>query len=321
MTAASGAAGFPRVFTIPPGAPFLPTLARALLDGALVPGFSAANGPLALSAATVFVPTRRAARALASVLAEQVGAPSVVLPRILPLGDLDTMETELIFDASGFDDPLRADLPTAIGDTARRVILTRLILQWAAAVRRAVITVDADGTRHHHPHEDLIVATSAADAWSLSSDLAALSDDLAAEGIGWDRVKPLGTERYDDYWRITLDFLGIVMTTWPAILAGRGEVDGVVRRSRTDRGGDRAAATRRSRRPGDRRGIDRLDRRRRQADRLHQPPAGGGRRAAGARPVARRSGLDRRRGRRGGHGGDPPADYPETPTAGDRHRA
>ena len=39
----------PNVFTIPPGAPFLPTLARALISGALLPGFPDAGDPLALT--------------------------------------------------------------------------------------------------------------------------------------------------------------------------------------------------------------------------------------------------------------------------------
>ena len=41
------------LFTIPAGAPFLPTLARALIDGTLVAGFPGAGGPLALADATI----------------------------------------------------------------------------------------------------------------------------------------------------------------------------------------------------------------------------------------------------------------------------
>lgn len=229
MTSRGSDPGVPRVFSIPAGAPFLETLAEALLDGTLVPGFSAADGSIGLAAATIFLPTRRAARALASTLAAKVATPSVLLPRILPLGGLEAIETDLLFDGTGLDDPLAADLPDAIGPFARRMILTRLILQWARAVRRAIISVGPDGTRTLHPHEELLVATSAADAWALSGDLAALSDDLTAEGIGWDRIAPLGTDAYDHYWRITLDFLRIVIESWPAILAARGEVDQATR--------------------------------------------------------------------------------------------
>jgi len=60
----------PRVFTIPPGAPFLATLADALVSGRLVEGFG--GDPLAMSAATIYLPTRRAARALAALLAELI---------------------------------------------------------------------------------------------------------------------------------------------------------------------------------------------------------------------------------------------------------
>ena len=83
------AASRPRVFTIPPSAPFLPTLAAALLDGKLVPGFAPRGDPLALASATVFLPTRRAARALASAILQAAGGEATALPRIVPLGDVD----------------------------------------------------------------------------------------------------------------------------------------------------------------------------------------------------------------------------------------
>ena len=46
----------PRLFTMPPGAPFLPTLAEALLGGRLVPGFHG-DDPLALANATIYLET------------------------------------------------------------------------------------------------------------------------------------------------------------------------------------------------------------------------------------------------------------------------
>jgi hypothetical protein len=57
----------PPVFTIPPGLPFLDTLAEALLSGRLVGDL--AGGPFGLAAVTLYLPTRRAARALAAILA------------------------------------------------------------------------------------------------------------------------------------------------------------------------------------------------------------------------------------------------------------
>lgn len=224
--------GAPRVFTIPPGAPFLRTLSDALLDGTLVPGFSRDVGPLGLAAATIYVPTRRSARALGATLASRLGGASALLPRIVPLGALD--DTELLFeDPDGADGSLSADLaeglPVAIGPIARRMVLTRLILAWGQAVRHAIVAVEPDGRRATRAEEPLLVATSPADAWHLSGELATLIDELAIEGVAWHRVAPLGTEDFDRYWRITLDFLDVAITQYPAILASLDRVDAATR--------------------------------------------------------------------------------------------
>jgi hypothetical protein len=47
----------PRVFTVPPSVDFLPTFARALLDGSIIPGLSEKSDPLAFGRATIYVPT------------------------------------------------------------------------------------------------------------------------------------------------------------------------------------------------------------------------------------------------------------------------
>jgi ATP-dependent helicase/nuclease subunit B len=221
-------AKMPGVFTIPSGAPFLATLAQALLDGELIEGFSRAAGPLALASATLYVPTRRAARALAECFAAGLPGTSALLPRILPLGQLEALEPAQALTADA-GDALDPDLPQAIGDIARRLILTRLILQWGASVRHAIVSVGPDGERKLDTSEALLVATSAADAWHLSSDLAGLVDELIIEGVDWRRFEPLGLGTFDDYWRITLDFLNIAMDAWPRILNDRGLVDRATR--------------------------------------------------------------------------------------------
>ena len=52
------------VFTIHPGAPFLATLAEALLDGRLIAGRTYRDDPFALADVTLCLPTRRAGAAL-----------------------------------------------------------------------------------------------------------------------------------------------------------------------------------------------------------------------------------------------------------------
>ena len=89
------------VFTIAPGAPFLKTFVAALLDGRVVEVIRAALGPLEMADATIYVPTRRAARALADEFSRAIGRPSMLLPRILPLGALEETETSLLFDECG----------------------------------------------------------------------------------------------------------------------------------------------------------------------------------------------------------------------------
>src|SRR5277367_6487300 len=120
----------PRVFTIPPSAPFLPTLFGALEDGRLVDGLSASD-PLALADATIFLPTRRACRLARDVFLDVLGVEAAVLPRIVPIGDID--EDELVFadmttGAAAVD---ALDLPPALGGLERRFLLAQLVYAWA----------------------------------------------------------------------------------------------------------------------------------------------------------------------------------------------
>src|SRR5919106_6195266 len=85
----------PRVFTIPASAPFVPALITALRDGTLVDGFSDTGDPLALASATIYLPTRRACRLARDSFLDVTGADAAILPRIVPIGDID--EDELVF--------------------------------------------------------------------------------------------------------------------------------------------------------------------------------------------------------------------------------
>ena len=77
----------PRVFSIPPGVPFLPTLADAVLSGRL--GGGAAPGtPLELAATTILLPTRRAVRTLREIFLQRASRHAEILPRIRTIGDV-----------------------------------------------------------------------------------------------------------------------------------------------------------------------------------------------------------------------------------------
>lgn len=90
MCASRPGDGKQRLFSIPPGQPFLPAFAKALIEGRLIEGFPGhPSDPLALASATIYVPTRRAARALRTILVDLNPVKSAILPRISPLGDVD----------------------------------------------------------------------------------------------------------------------------------------------------------------------------------------------------------------------------------------
>jgi ATP-dependent helicase/nuclease subunit B len=219
----------PRLFTIPPGAPFLPTLADALLGGRLVPGWPDAADPLSLAEGTILLPTRRSARALAALLAERVsqdGRPAL-LPRIVPLGDVDDAEESHLVDgasALGLGGEPAPLLPPETQEGVRRLVLARLVLAWARNVDRAMLRLD-DG-------EALLVPAGPADALALAGDLGRLMDTLAIHGRSVDDLHRLVPDDFSAYWAISRDFLLIAAEAWPAWCAEHGTMDAALRRHR-----------------------------------------------------------------------------------------
>jgi ATP-dependent helicase/nuclease subunit B len=212
-----------RVFTIAPGAPFLKTFADALFGGRIVEAYSARLDPLELSDATIYVPTRRAARALAGELSRALGRP-VMLPRILPLGALEEAEAGLLATDGGLD-AFEPGVPEAATEIERRMLLAELILLWARRLPHAIVSADAEGKYEFDPRESFLVAPTPAAAWHLSGELAKLIDELIIEDVAWTRLDPLALPELDKYWQITLNFLNIAIKEWPQILAARCCVD------------------------------------------------------------------------------------------------
>ena len=124
----------PRLYTIPPSAPFLPTLLHALLAGKVVPGCSG-DDPTLLADATLYLPTQRACRMAREAFLDALNIDAAVLPRIVPLGDID--EDEIIFAQAATGAAARdaLELPPALGTFERRALLAQLILAWTIAGR------------------------------------------------------------------------------------------------------------------------------------------------------------------------------------------
>src|SRR6266705_934576 len=210
----------PRVFTIPPSAPFLPTLIRALMAGELIPGFPGSDDPLALAPARLYLPTRRACRIARDVFLAALGREAAVLPRLLPIGDIDEDEFAFAEAATGPAAGEALELPGALGGLERRMLLAQLALKWARAS-----DVRGEGGAP-------LAAASPAAALVLADDLARLIDDMATRQVAWSRLDELVPDRFDRYWQLTLEFLKIARDAWPQILAERGLVEPAERRDR-----------------------------------------------------------------------------------------
>jgi len=209
----------PRVFTIPPSAPFLPTLIEALASGKL--GFAAARDPLALARVTLFLPTRRACRLARDAFLAVLPGDAAILPRIVPIGDIDEDEIAFAESASGELASEALALREALAPLERRLLLTRLVSRWAGA---AELRGGAAGVP--------LVAQTPAAACALADDLARLIDDMTMRGVPWDRLDDLVPEEFDDYWRLTLEFLRIARTEWPKILDDRDCIEAAERRDK-----------------------------------------------------------------------------------------
>jgi ATP-dependent helicase/nuclease subunit B len=205
-----------RVFTIPASAPFLPTLIEALIGGKL--GFAAAPDPLALAAATLYLPTRRACRLARDAFLDVLKDDAAILPRIVAIGDID--EDEIAFAQAATGD-IAADalaLPEAVGPVERRLLLTRLITTWATSPEL------------HGLSGSPLVAQTPAAACALADDLARLIDDMTTRGVPWERLDDLVPDELDEYWQLTLKFLQIAIKQWPEVLRERGVIEAVTRR-------------------------------------------------------------------------------------------
>ncbi len=210
------------IFTVPAGRPFLDCLAASLLDGTLSGG--TAPSVLDLARMTLFLPTRRATRALQDAFLRVSGGRALLLPKVLPISE-GQEDLSLITAASGLDSlTARADeIPPAIGELERRLILTSLIQRWSAAMRAR----DEAGT------EPFAAAGSStpAQAATLAKELAVLMDMVETEGVGLDGLASLVPETFSEHWQRTLTFLEIVTQAWPAHLAEQGRLSSVGRRN------------------------------------------------------------------------------------------
>ena len=190
----------PRLFTLPPQDDFLRKIARQLREE-----FDVARNPDALTDFLILTPTRRAAKALGDILAEEAGSGVALLPLIRPIGDVDV------------DDPpfepgeLAGIAPPSISPLRRKFELARLILAKETALGRPI---------------------GVGGALALAEPLAALLDDIATEDAAdLSKIDEALREHLPADRREAIEFLDIVQQAWPARLAELGLSDAAARRS------------------------------------------------------------------------------------------
>ncbi len=150
-----------------------------------------ATDPLQLARTLVLLPSRRACRNLHEAFLRTSDGRALLLPRIMPIGEVDG-EADLAAMAPGAT-------PAVMPEKQRLAMLTRLILKSQE--------------------------TTPARACELAATLAQLMDDVTKHGLSFDRLKTLVPEELATHWQKTTEFLKIITSAWPHILATEGMVD------------------------------------------------------------------------------------------------
>ena len=193
----------PALFTIPVHLPFLDTLVAGLRA-------EIGDDAFALSRVTVLLPTRRACRALREAFLRACEGRPLLLPRMRPLGDLDDDEFAL-GPADAASEAGGVDIPPALPELRRRLLLTRLVLEWGS--RR--------GTAPLLPGQ----------AAALARELARFVDEVHSEAGDFTRLASLAPAEYAEHWQLVLKFLAVLTEHWPRIIAAEGGLDPAARRN------------------------------------------------------------------------------------------
>ena len=188
------------LFFIPPGVAFADLIAKQLMA-------ETTDQPDTLPDYVLMVPNRRSAKVMRDAFLRQSQGAVTLLPTIRPLGEAD--EDELaIYGAGGEQAAL--DLPPAIPDLQRKLLLTQLIM----------------GRPDHRGEKP-----TADQAARLAGELARFLDQVQTENCAFDDLKGLVPEEFAEHWQLTLEFLQILTVHWPGILASQDVSDRAMRRN------------------------------------------------------------------------------------------
>ena len=190
----------PALFNVPLHVAFADALAAGLLA-------RTAADPLALAQALVLLPNRRAVTALTEAFVRQLpdGQGGLLLPRMVPVGDLDDGGFERL--ALG-GEPIAPPLPPLL----RRFELARLAER-------------LPGTAGHPGS-----GRAAVERLRLGDALGEVLDALLAEEVPPEALREAADAAdLAHHWLKTLEFLDLIITHWPEARRSHGGADGVTR--------------------------------------------------------------------------------------------
>lgn len=172
------------VYTIPSGVAFIDALARGLLH-------KYKDNPIGLSQLEIYLPNRRSCRSVSESFLKLTDGSVTILPRLTPIGDID--QDELLLN------DMMPDLSVTepIQPLARQFLLAQLIMA------RGDLDLSHD------------------QAIRLATDLGRLIDQIHAYDLSPDTLKNLVPDEFAEHWKITINFLSIIIKTLPTILKER----------------------------------------------------------------------------------------------------
>ena len=190
----------PRVYTIPYHVPFLSELVAFLTREY--------GDNLQLSKAKIILPSRRSVRELQFEFLKSLPQKSLLMPKFMPIGDIDDEELDLslLSLTDGVSNAL--DLPPVISSIDRRFILAELIAKKEKKF-------------------------SSAQCLDFAKALSRLMDQIYTENLNLSDLPSLvPANDLSDHWKDIVQFLDILSVAWPSILQERGQIDAADRRNR-----------------------------------------------------------------------------------------
>ena len=207
-----------RIFKCPMHAPFIPTLAAAVLDGSI--WNKGAPEPHELPRLTIYLPTQAAIEPLKLAFLAQSPNGATFLPRIRVLGEADPLDLFATYGprmapAAALDllDEALA-IPPAFNELERTVQLAALAMNASQSLL---------GTRL--AHEPVFTPITPASAFTIAGQIATLIGEAHEEGADLLLVGQLDSSRASGSEQLSLQLLRGVLRGWQAHKAKTGKLD------------------------------------------------------------------------------------------------